>query len=285
VPSSCGPRARPAPESWGSDPLTPDASANDGGLLLVLEEQLRREHKRIEARRRDLAASRELLSRVTSKALGAHEPISEPIADANAASVVSGLLAETTGLLRNFVHTIAVGPALDEATTKANVDRIRRGEAQRAVYPANVLGSAEGRRWMGQWAEVGEDQRVLPTTDTEFAVFGSAAVVALAAWDDPCLGYAIIRDPLVVRLYTAYFDLAWKAAVPAAALDGVAGSDDPPLVELLELGLKDEAIARHLGVSLRTVRRRVAQLMAVNGVDTRFQLGSALARQRRGSSR
>jgi hypothetical protein len=88
-----------------------------------------------------------------------------------------------------------------------------------------------------------------------------------------------------VRLYTAYFDLAWKSAVPAAALDGVAGSDDPPLVELLELGLKDEAIARHLGVSLRTVRRRVAQLMAVNGVDTRFQLGSALARQRRGASR
>ena len=164
------------------------------------------------------------------------------------------------------------------------MDRIRRGEAQRAVYPASVLGSPDGQRWMGQWAEVGEDQRVLPSTDTEFAVFGSAAVVALAAWDDPSLGYAIIRDPLVVRLYTAYFDLAWKAAVPASALSGGPGSDDPPLVELLELGLKDEAIARHLGVSLRTVRRRVAQLMAVNGVDTRFQLGSALARQERGIS-
>jgi DNA-binding NarL/FixJ family response regulator len=45
--------------------------------------------------------------------------------------------------------------------------------------------------------------------------------------------------------------------------------------------MKDEAIARYLGVSLRTVRRRVAHLMAVNGVDTRFQLGWALARRRR----
>jgi DNA-binding NarL/FixJ family response regulator len=45
--------------------------------------------------------------------------------------------------------------------------------------------------------------------------------------------------------------------------------------------MKDEAIARYLGVSLRTVRRRVARLMAVNGVDTRFQLGWVLARRRR----
>ena len=49
---------------------------------------------------------------------------------------------------------------------------------------------------------------------------------------------------------------------------------------MLEQGLKDEVIARYLGVSLRTVRRRVAHLMAVHGVETRFQLGWALARSR-----
>ena len=91
----------------------------------------------------------------------------------------------------------------------------------------------------------------------------------------------MIRDPLTVKLYTAYFDLAWKHAVPAPLVGGREGTGDPKLVELLELGLKDEAIARYLGVSLRTVRRRVAHLMAVNGVDTRFQLGWALARRRR----
>ena len=79
-----------------------------------------------------------------------------------------------------------------------------------------------------------------------------------------------------MQLYTAYFDLAWKHAVPAPSVGGREGTGDPKLVELLELGLKDEAIARYLGVSLRTVRRRVAHLMAVNGVDTRFQLGWAL---------
>jgi hypothetical protein len=256
-----------------------EPTASDGGALLVLEEHLRRELRRIEERRRDLDASSQLLARLTSRALGAREPVIEPIADALAPSVVSRLLTESTGLLRNYVHTVVDGPALDEATMRANEDRIRRGEEQRAIYPAGALSSPTGRRWMTGWAEVGEVQRILPTTETEFAVFGRSAVVAFAGWDDPSQGYAVIRDPLAVRLYTAFFDLAWRHAVPAPAVGRETGGD-PKLVELLELGLKDEAIARYLGVSLRTVRRRVAHLMAAHGVETRFQLGWALARRR-----
>lgn len=257
-----------------------DPTAYDGGALLLLEEALRREMSRLEDRRRELDASRQLLERLTSRALGAHEPISEPLSDALAPSVVSRLLTETSGMLRNFVLTVDEGPAFDEVTKRANEERIRRGDAQRAIYPASALSAPQGHRWMRGWAEAGEDQRILPATDTEFAVFGDTAVVALAGWGDPALGYAVIRDPLVVRLYTAYFDLAWKHAIPAPAV-GRDSTGDPKLVELLELGLKDEAIARYLGVSLRTVRRRVAHLMAVNGVDTRFQLGWVLARRRR----
>ena len=257
-----------------------DPTAYDSGALLVIEEQLRREMSRIEERRSELAASQELLARLTSQALGAHEPISEPISDALAPSVVTRLLAETTGMLRNYVLSVAEGPGIDEVTMRANEERIARGDPQRAIYPASVLSSPQGQRWMTGWSEIGEDQRILPSTDTEFAVFGDSAVVALAGWDDPEQGYVVIRDPLVVRLYTTFFDLAWKHAVPVPAV-GREGNDDAKLVELLELGLKDEAIARYLGVSLRTVRRRVAQLMAVNGVDTRFQLGWALARRRR----
>ena len=50
------------------------------------------------------------------------------------------------------------------------------------------------------------------------------------------------------------------------------------------MGLKDEAIARFLGLGLRTVRRRIAALMSLHGVDTRFQLGAALASTRHGPS-
>ena len=254
-------------------------TANRDGAFLVLEEHLRREQSRLEERRRELDDARELIARATSRSLGAHETAGEPVSPASAASVVDQLLTESTGMVRNFVLTVDAGPALDEATMKANRARMERGDAQRAVYPADVLTTTRGQRWLAVWAEAGEDQRILPATSTEFAVFGDSAVIALAGWDDLGAGYVVLRDPLVVRLYSAYFDLAWKHGVPAPTDDNDAGSD-PRLVELLELGLKDEAIARHLGVSLRTVRRRVARLMSVNGVDTRFQLGWVLASRR-----
>lgn len=260
--------------------MTEDPATFDGGALLALEGQLRREEARIEERRHELRAIRETLARLTSATLGAVEPISEPLPDAVAPSVVSHLLAESTGLVRNMVQSVVRGPALDEGTMRTNRERIRRGDPQRAIYPAGALASTEGRSWMATWAGVGEDQRVAAGTDTEFAVFGDTAVVALAGWDDPASGYAVIRDPLVIRLYTAYFDLAWKHAVPVPGPGGVPVGDSH-LVELLGLGMKDEAIARHLGVSLRTVRRRVATLMELNGVTTRFQLGWALSRRRR----
>ena len=57
--------------------------------------------------------------------------------------------------------------------------------------------------------------------------------------------------------------------------------DDERLLELLGFGLKDEAIARIMGLGLRTIRRRIAGLMAAHGVETRFQLGAALERAAR----
>jgi DNA-binding NarL/FixJ family response regulator len=51
------------------------------------------------------------------------------------------------------------------------------------------------------------------------------------------------------------------------------------VLELLALGAKDEVIARHLGVSLRTARRRVADLFDELGAATRFQAGVEAGRR------
>jgi DNA-binding NarL/FixJ family response regulator len=54
---------------------------------------------------------------------------------------------------------------------------------------------------------------------------------------------------------------------------------DHTVLQLLTAGFKDQAIARNLEVSLRTVRRRLSNLMAAHGLTSRFQLGQ-LAVQR-----
>jgi DNA-binding NarL/FixJ family response regulator len=51
------------------------------------------------------------------------------------------------------------------------------------------------------------------------------------------------------------------------------------LLEMLASGAKDEQIARALGMSLRTVRRRIASLMAELGADSRFQAGIEAVRR------
>jgi DNA-binding NarL/FixJ family response regulator len=51
------------------------------------------------------------------------------------------------------------------------------------------------------------------------------------------------------------------------------------VLQLLTTGLKDEAIARQLGTSMRTTRRRIASLLATLGVATRFQAGVEAARR------
>jgi DNA-binding NarL/FixJ family response regulator len=48
---------------------------------------------------------------------------------------------------------------------------------------------------------------------------------------------------------------------------------------MLQAGYKDQAIARQLGMSARTVTRRIAAIASRLGLDTRFQLGTEAAKR------
>jgi DNA-binding NarL/FixJ family response regulator len=49
--------------------------------------------------------------------------------------------------------------------------------------------------------------------------------------------------------------------------------------ELMSIGMKDAAIARTLGLSVRTVRSEISLLVAALGARSRFQAGCLLARR------
>jgi len=56
-------------------------------------------------------------------------------------------------------------------------------------------------------------------------------------------------------------------------------TDQRLLLGQLAGGAKDEQIARALGLSVRTVRRRVAELLEELGADSRFQAGVEAVRR------
>ena len=250
---------------------------------LELDEMLEVEMGRLKARREDLLRARRLLESVgVGGATGASAAF-ESLPFESAADVVADLLRQTTGEMRNLILVLDQGPALDDRTMRSAQDRMIAGAVHRTIYPAQALNLPAALQWVRSWGAVGEQQRLAQVVPTEFAVFGTDAVIGLARWGDLNSGYTISRHPLVIDVHAAYFDLLWAHSQPMSLAIGER-QDDNQLLEYLGLGLKDEAIARLLGLGLRTVRRRIAGLMAVHGVETRYQLGVSIGHERAGAS-
>lgn len=94
----------------------------------------------------------------------------------------------------------------------------------------------------------------------------------------------IIHQSSLLDTLIALFEEVWADAVPISF--GTQGAPDAPrkahhstLLGLLAAGLTDEAIARHMGWHPRTAQRRVRDLMAELGAQTRFQAGLQAARR------
>ncbi len=85
----------------------------------------------------------------------------------------------------------------------------------------------------------------------------------------------VVRTSALLDALTSMFFLLWEQALPVVPVvaDGELAETDRRLLTMLASGMPDEAIARQLEVSSRTVGRRVAGLMQSLGVRSRFQAG------------
>jgi DNA-binding NarL/FixJ family response regulator len=78
------------------------------------------------------------------------------------------------------------------------------------------------------------------------------------------------------------FDSLWSRSTPISQPQhaiGKVGTDERTLLALLMAGLKDDVIARQLGVDVRTVRRRISKLLSDVDAQTRFQAGAQAVRR------
>ena len=175
--------------------------------------------------------------------------------------------------------------ALLDGSENTEEDRaLARGVRYRVVVEASVL---ERPRFLDQAREVmtfGEEIRVLPTLPTRlFVSDGSLALLPMHSHGDRKVSGALLVHPSgLLDLVNAMFDQAWRAAtrlVEDGGLEEAVGSIDRDLLRLLLLGQTDAAAGAQLGISVRTVQRRVAELMERAGVSTRIQLGAEAVRR------
>ncbi|NYG07054.1 DNA-binding CsgD family transcriptional regulator [Phycicoccus badiiscoriae] len=243
--------------------------------------------EQLEARRAELAEVRYALFQLSAGGAARHARTSgvEPLAAEMAAPMLRYLLLNTTGLCRVSTMSVHVTADLAQENRRLNQDLLAAGQfRQRTLYPMDIVDSEDGRAWLKAFAGVGEEQGLSLAPPSEFTIFGQHSLVAVAEWGNVGSDYVMVRDPMLIAAFTALFDRAFERALPVVPEDA-RDDEDLRLVKLLGLGLKDESIARYLGCSLRTVRRRVAALMARHGVQTRFQLGLAAASGELGSPR
>lgn len=141
----------------------------------------------------------------------------------------------------------------------------------------------------------GEVARAAPSLPVRLAIADrSIALCPLVTGRDPITEptAALVRDSSLLTALLALFDSYWAASSPlrvSADPDGPGISvvspsvptshDERELLSLLVAGVSDKAVATRLGVSTRTIQRRISDLMAQTGAETRMQLAWQVARR------
>jgi DNA-binding SARP family transcriptional activator/DNA-binding CsgD family transcriptional regulator len=154
---------------------------------------------------------------------------------------------------------------------RENVDR---GVRYRAVFP-------DAERLSGKvtnLALAGALVRTDTTVPMEVVVIdGSVALLPADASGD---GVAVLRLPTAVGATVELFERIWSAAVALNPVDPVEDDHggltprERDLLALLWAGYTDGSAGAKLGISVRTVRRTVADIMNRLGARSRFQAGA-----------
>jgi DNA-binding CsgD family transcriptional regulator len=158
---------------------------------------------------------------------------------------------------------------------------LERGMTIRTIFAEALCRDKITRQYLHALADLGGEVRLAPAVPTRLLVYdGEAALLPLDPADSR-LGAVELRGPGVVAALLALFEQSWSSATPPGierARDHL-GLDprERELLSLLARGLTDEAVAKRLGISLRSVRRIVQSLMERFEARSRFELGMRAA--------
>lgn len=243
------------------------------------------ESQRLSEMTQQLESLRSQLPALTAEHRAAQSSTGAPVqvqaVEGDVVALVKSLSSASTGdlmWLRPDQWRLPVGAEIDEWVQQL----VRSGRRSRAIYPARVL--EEAPDVVRARAEAGEYVRILASVPCRISIMGSHAALIPDRWGMNTGRRLVVREESLVGALTALFEGLWERAMSIPGLDGQSdlgdrGGDRSLLLDQLAAGVKDEQIARALGLSLRTVRRRVADVLDELGVESRFQAGVEAVRR------
>ena len=255
------------------------------GLQLLLERQhaelLDRQHRLAESR---AAVSQLIADYTTVQPVGIYDGAERLDSMDAIQSRLEELARGAASVCMSFMPGGAQSARSLAASRPLDEQMLGRGIPVLTVYLASVrndpatLGYA---RWL---TELGGEVRTAPTLPLRMVLFDHEVALVPIDLDNTRRGAVQLTVPGAIAALVALFEQVWQSAVPFGEEPKRAGGDltgqERELLRLLSQGLTDDAAARQLGISLRTERRMMADIMRRLGARSRFEAGMRASMRR-----
>jgi DNA-binding CsgD family transcriptional regulator len=254
------------------------AVAPDVGLALIL----RRQEEDVARRRHELAISRVTVAEALQEYSGM---LRDNPVDGNERLVgIDAVLARLEILaaeLRQECLSVMPG-AQSEASLAASrpldSDALGRGIAVMTLYQDSVRNDPATYAYARWLTDLGGDVRTAPLLPPRMLVFDRRIALVPVDPENTKAGAICTTESGIVASLVSIYEHAWEVAVPLGAWaeqDSRTGltHEEQQMLRMIAKGLTDEAAGRRLGLSQRTVRRKISGMMERLGATSRFEAG------------
>jgi DNA-binding CsgD family transcriptional regulator len=172
-----------------------------------------------------------------------------------------------------------VSPEVLDVAKNFDQELCQRGVPTRSLYQNSVLSDRRNLEYVRWLSSLGMEIRSAPVVPSRMVIIDRSTVALLHIEPQLPMEMFVVREPALIMPMIELYELSWEAATPLDWPDTRQSDGKEPtqqelaLLRLLASGSTDEAAGKKLGVSVRTVRRIMAELMERLEASSRFEAG------------
>lgn len=183
------------------------------------------------------------------------------------------------GARREACSTLPAGPyPLEMLRSSWDTDLavIKSGVSVPVIYQADAARPPVMLRYLAEFAAAGARVRVAARVTHRTVIVDRKVVFVGVRADSLGLPMLLVREPALVRNFCAQFAALWRSShsVGVGPEDSLGDESVREILAMLNSGVTDDVAAERLGVSPRTIRRRVAAVLDLLGASSRFEAGA-----------